>query len=179
MVASKSIAALFVLTLAAGAVHAQTAPSCGDGSRAVVPDAIAYADWGDRAFFGAATHKPFVVIRKVAPTDVRTDSRTTPRAVAYGVDVGNQAVLFQITFTSFDELSAFQTRLDANLLFLSQLNLVQSSAFSWGITSDVNKPPPPPPGGPTGIPYPAYLGAQLVGFGTAYFITQNLALGGQ
>lgn len=175
MVASKSLAAFFILTLAAGAVHAQTAPTCGEGSRAVVPDAIAYADWGDRTFIGAATHKAFVVIRKAAPID----SGTTPRAVAYGVDVGNQVVLFQITFASFEELSAFQARVGANLLFLNQLNLVQNAPFAWGITSDVNKPPPPPPGGLTGIPYPAYLGAQLVGLGTTYFITQNLALGGQ
>lgn len=119
MVASKSLAAFFILTLAAGAVHAQTAPTCGEGSRAVVPDAIAYADWGDRTFIGAATHKAFVVIRKAAPID----SGTTPRAVAYGVDVGNQVVLFQITFASFEELSAFQARVGANLLFLNQLNL--------------------------------------------------------
>jgi len=186
---SKFIGAVFVLSLIAGAARAQTA--CPPSARPSVPDPIAYSDLSsDRVFYTEATQSAVTVIRKAsadatsptAPSNangftINAATAGAPLYVAYGVDVGNKRILFQITFSSDAELTAFQTRLNSNLNVLAEENAAQDLPFNWIISSNVgSKVPPAPPGGPNGLPYAEYLGGRLVQLGEAFNATQSLAL---
>ena len=131
-----------------------------------LPPVTRLADWARGPFFAQSSRATYTVLSR-SPSSDRGYR-------AWGVDVSQQLLVFNIELSSYDELVAFQTQLQGEVNRQGMVYAGTAEGYQNGSANEVDKLPPPPPaggGGPVGFPW----ADQLLKIGT--YNTKNTALG--